>query len=150
MSMSEAGALLSAVDVSSRDQKAGNRDGDHRDAESNQRQSGYVAESVLGRRQRAADQGRGATSRNRSNFSTMKPKAITAMAVRTQARKVRSFAEWSAKFLIMVRKTAAELSPSAVGGQASSVPLNPACSGSNALLVAVEGDAARRGALDLD
>jgi hypothetical protein len=37
MSMSEAGALLFAVDVSSGDQKAGNRAGDHRDAESNQR-----------------------------------------------------------------------------------------------------------------
>jgi len=118
--MSEPGALLFAVDVSSGDQKAGNRDGDHRDAESNQRQSGYVAESVPGRRQRAADQGRRATSRNRSNFSTMKPKAITAMAVRTQARKVRSFAKWSAKFLIMVRKTAAKLPPSAIGGEASS------------------------------
>jgi hypothetical protein len=37
-----------------------------------------------------------ANSRNRSNFSTRNPKAILAMAVRTQARKVRSFAECNA------------------------------------------------------
>jgi hypothetical protein len=43
-----------------------------------------------------------ANSRNRSNFSTRKPKAITAMDVRTQARNVRSFAEWSLKFLIIL------------------------------------------------
>src|SRR6266850_8075024 len=43
-----------------------------------------------------------ASSRNRSNFSTRNPKAITAMAVRTQARNVRSFAEWSLKFLIIL------------------------------------------------
>jgi len=36
-----------------------------------------------------------ATSRNRSNFSTRNPKAMTAMAVRTQARNVRSLAAWS-------------------------------------------------------
>src|SRR5260370_12254477 len=41
-------------------------------------------------------------SRNRSNFSTRNPKAITAMEVRTQARNVRSFAEWSLKFLIIL------------------------------------------------
>jgi hypothetical protein len=41
-------------------------------------------------------------SRNRSNFSTRNPKAITAMDVRTQARNVRSFAEWSLKFLIIL------------------------------------------------
>jgi hypothetical protein len=31
----------------------------------------------------------------------MNPKAMTAMAVRTQARNVRSFAAWSLKFRIM-------------------------------------------------
>src|SRR5262245_16689586 len=36
-----------------------------------------------------------ATSRNRSNFSTRNPKAMTAIAVRTQARNVRSLAAWS-------------------------------------------------------
>ena len=40
-------------------------------------------------------------SRNRSNFSTRNPKAITAMDVRTPARNVRSFAEWSLNFLII-------------------------------------------------
>jgi len=32
------------------------------------------------------------TSKNRLNFSTMNPKALIAIAVRTQARNVRSFA----------------------------------------------------------
>jgi hypothetical protein len=42
----------------------------------------------------------GATvSRNRSKRSTRNPKAIIAMAVRTQARNVRSFAAWFRKFL---------------------------------------------------
>jgi len=49
---------------------------------------------------RSAQEG-AASWRNKSNFSTRKPKAITAMAVRTQARKVRSFAAWSLKFLII-------------------------------------------------
>jgi len=43
-----------------------------------------------------------ASSRNKSNRSTRNPNAMTAMAVRTQARKVRSFAEWSAKFRIIL------------------------------------------------
>ena len=43
-----------------------------------------------------------ASSKNRSNFSMRNPKAMTAMAVRTQARNVRSFAAWSPKFLIML------------------------------------------------
>src|ERR1700686_172092 len=42
---------------------------------------------------------------NRSNFSTRNPNAITAMAVRTQARNVRWFAEWSPKFLIILSDT---------------------------------------------
>jgi hypothetical protein len=33
--------------------------------------------------------------RNKSNLSITKPNAITAIAVRTQARKVRSLAAWS-------------------------------------------------------
>ena len=36
-----------------------------------------------------------ATSRNRSNFSTRKPNAMVATAVRTQARNVLSLAAWS-------------------------------------------------------
>ena len=47
-------------------------------------------------------EGGATSSKNRSNFSTRNPKAITAMAVRTQARNVRSFAEWSPKFLIIL------------------------------------------------
>src|SRR5262249_44744214 len=43
---------------------------------------------------RPANEG-AATSRNKSNFSTRNPKAITVMAVRTQARNVRSLAAWS-------------------------------------------------------
>ena len=36
-----------------------------------------------------------AIRRNRSNFWTRKPNAMMAIAVRTQARNVRSFAAWS-------------------------------------------------------
>src|ERR1700722_7294812 len=46
----------------------------------------------------------GATvSRKRSKRSSRNPNAMTAMAVRIQARKVRSFASWSRKFLIVIR-----------------------------------------------
>jgi hypothetical protein len=53
-------------------------------------------------RERPANDG-AVISKNKSNFSTRKPKAITAIAVRTHARNVRSFAAWSLKFLIMPR-----------------------------------------------
>ena len=40
--------------------------------------------------------------KNKSKRSIRNPNAMTAIAVRTQARNVRSFAEWSLKFLIML------------------------------------------------
>jgi hypothetical protein len=42
------------------------------------------------------------TRMNRLNFSTTKPNAITAIPVRTQARKVRSLAAWSVKLRIIM------------------------------------------------
>ena len=75
---------------------------DHRSAENDKRQSRMLPNFWPGNdRVRPAKVG-APNSRNRSNFSTRNPKAITAMDVRTQARNVRSFSEWSLKFLIIL------------------------------------------------
>jgi hypothetical protein len=49
-------------------------------------------------------------SKNESNFATGNPKAITAIAVRTHAKNVRSFAAWSPKFLIILTAISEKIS----------------------------------------
>jgi hypothetical protein len=78
-------------------QEAQCRDGDDRDAEPDQSKAGEPPEPLMVRDERLPRELRRYDARKRSNFSTRNPKAIMAMAVRTQARKVRSFAEWSLK-----------------------------------------------------
>src|SRR5215471_14355898 len=73
-------------------QKADCRNGHHACPHDNERKTYEVRDFWPGTESwRPAREG-AAISRKRSNFSTKKPNAMTAMAVRTQARNVRSLA----------------------------------------------------------
>ena len=81
--------------------EARGRDNDEREADKDEGRAAVAAErlrdSLSRRNWRAASPAAELkiVSTKRLNFSMTKPKAMTAMPVRTQAKKVRSFAAWS-------------------------------------------------------
>ena len=73
--------------------QTGGHDGN--DADDDECKPGPIGEAFAVRGELTLGQLRRRDLRNRSNRSMIKPNAITAIAVRTQARKVRSLAAWS-------------------------------------------------------
>jgi hypothetical protein len=67
----------------------------HRATQHDQHQSGDVADNVTPLRQSWYGERRARDPENRSNFWNRKPNAMIVIAVRTQARNVRSFVAWS-------------------------------------------------------
>ena len=75
---------LLAVDAPLGDDEADRGDRDDQRAHPDQRETGDVAEPLPGGSSVRPTSDGAAISRNSSNFSTMKPNAITAIAVRTR------------------------------------------------------------------
>jgi hypothetical protein len=102
-SRSRAEPHLFGVDIKRGLAEPNRRKHHHRTTEHDQQQFNDVADDPAPLRQRSCVSDALAILKNRSNFWTRKPNAMMAIAVRTQARNVRSFAALSLYRSIIAR-----------------------------------------------